>query len=255
MGSALCQAFIECNVFEAKNIIVTDHSKKKAQNLKKKFKIRIAKNNEELFKSDILLLAVKPQNFKELSEEIRGRLSKNALIISIMAGIPVNGIIKELKHNRIIRAMPNTPALVNEGVIGWYASKEVTAAEKKKVQKILSAAGHAFEVKKESHIDDITSLSGCGPGFFFYLFDQWLKATKALHLKEKDRKIILLKTMKGALTLLESSKDTPLELSKKVASKGGATEQGLKVLQKAKLKIIFQKMLKAAYNRCKDLNS
>lgn len=209
-------------------------------------------NNLDTLCSDLLIIAVKPQQFSELTKEIAGKIKEKTIVLSIMAAVPIKTIRKQLRVKRIVRVMPNTPALISEGVLAWYP-KNCSPNEKKSIQQILSSCGFAFEVEKESQIDDISCVSGSGPGFFFYLFQQWLEATKTLNVPEKIRKNLLIKTLKGSLALLEHDYKSPLELVQQVASKGGITEQGLQVLEKSHLKQTFESMLQAAYKRCKEI--
>lgn len=253
MGSALAQAFVDQNITEAENIFLSDPSEEKLSALSKSLGVKTSTDNTKTLDSDFLILAVKPQVFVELAQQISGKIPKDTVVISIMAGVSMEKIEKELGCKKIVRAMPNTPALVNRGVVGWYANKDISDTSKTDIQKILSTAGYAFEVSEESQIDDVTALSGCGPGFFLSFFDKWLKAADKLNLPEDKKKDILIKTIRGSLALLESSKYSPAELAGKVASKGGATEQGLKVLEDAKLEELFSKMIEAAYNRCKEM--
>jgi pyrroline-5-carboxylate reductase len=196
---------------------------------------------------------VKPQTFEDVARELKGNIPKKTIIISIMAGVDISKMKKHLGHQRIVRSMPNTPAMVGEGVTGWFADKSITSTEKKNIQKLMESTGLAIEVKKETLLNDFTCLSGSGPGFFFYVFEQWLKATKELDIPAEQAEKILAKTIEGSLKLLKVSGETPQQLRTNVTSKGGTTEAGLEVLQKAKLENLFAKTLKAAYNRCKNL--
>lgn len=252
MGSALVKGFLRQNLVKPKDIIVTDQSEEKLNPLQK-LGVWTSTNNQKILKSDILIFAVKPQSFPDLAKEISGKIPKNCIVISIMAGVNISKMKKQLGHEKIVRSMPNTPAMIGEGVTGWFADKSIPSSEKKKIQKTLEATGMAIELSKENLLDDFTALSGSGPGFFFYLFDQWLKASKALRIPANDASRILLKMMQGSLKLLEVTQEKPEQLKKNVVSKGGATEAGLEILENAQLENLFAKTLKSAYNRCKKL--
>jgi len=252
MGTALVKGFLQQKLSKPKDIIVTDQSEEKLKSLQK-MGVWTSTNNQKILKSEILFFAVKPQSFPELSKEISGKIPKKTIVISIMAGVSISKMKKHLGHQRIVRSMPNTPAMVGEGVTGWFADKSITSSEKKNIQKILESTGMAIEVKKENLLNDFTCLSGSGPGFFFYVFEQWLKATKKLSIPNDQASKILAKTIQGSLKLLEVSEEKPEQLRANVTSKGGTTEAGLEILQKAQLENLFAKTLKAAYNRCKNL--
>lgn len=253
MGSALCKAFIQKKIVSAKNIIAVDSSPEKLLSSKKEYGINITSKLTEVTTAEFLLLAVKPQTFSEVAKELKGKIPQKTIVISIMAGVGISNMKTLLGHQRVVRSMPNTPAMVGEGVTGWFADKSISASEKNKIKKLFECAGLAIEVKKEDQLNDFTALSGSGPGFFFYVFEQWLKAAKELNIPSKQTLNILAKTLQGSLKLLESSGETPEELRAKVTSKGGTTEAGLKILQKSSLEKLFAKTLKAAYNRSKQL--
>jgi len=253
MGSALCRAFIERKIVKPKDILATDTSAEKLQAAEKELRITTISDLNSISSSDILFLAVKPQTFPEVAEQLKGKLHKNTIAISIMAGVSISTIKKLLSHEKIVRSMPNTPAMIGEGVTGWYADKSVSTSEKKKIQQLFECTGLAIEVKKETLLNDFTALSGSGPGFFYYVFEQWLKAAKKLNLPATETSKILAKTLEGSLKLLDATQEKPKELREKVTSKGGTTEAGLEILKKAKLENIFAKTLKAAYNRSKQL--
>jgi len=253
MGSALCQSLLNKKICSAKNITISDKNEVKLKQLKSKLKVKTSTDNANVLDCDFLFLAIKPQSFLELAEEISGKIPKITTVISIMAGAKLDKIAELLLHEKLVRAMPNTPALVNEGVTGWVANNNISPEEKTEIQKILESTGYAIELENEDQIDKLTAISGCGPGFFFYIFDQWDKASQKLKLPDNKNKEILIKTLKGSLALLESSEDSAYTLTQKVASKGGATEQGLQVLADSRFEEIMSKMIDAAYNRCKEL--
>lgn len=252
MGSALCKSFVHTKITSPKKIIISDQSEEKLNSLQK-IGVWTTTNNQKILKSDVLILAVKPQGFADLSKAISGKIPAKTIVLSIMAGVKIKKIQQLLKHKKVVRTMPNTPALVGAGVTGWYAGKEVNKAEKTVLQKILQSTGHAYLLASEDQIDDFMTVSSCGTGFFYHLLISWLKAAEAFDLPKKDLREILVQTLDGSLKLSESSLDSFAELIQKVASKGGATEAGLKVLDEAKLEKVFAKMMKAAYNRSKQL--
>jgi pyrroline-5-carboxylate reductase len=253
MGSALTKALLNAKIASATNITVSDPSKEKLEALSR-LGVTTTTQNLEALQSDVLLLAVKPQQFAELAEEIAGKISPKTMVISIMAGVPIEKIQKGLKHEKVLRAMPNTPALVGKGVMGWFADPAVTSTERTMAEKILRAGGETFEFQDESLLNDVTALSGCGPGFFFALVKAWQEAIGAtLHLPKEKADQMLLKTLEGSLALLSSTGKSPETLMNEVASRGGSTEAGLKELENGNVAELFAKMVKAAYNRCKEM--
>jgi pyrroline-5-carboxylate reductase len=253
MGTALCKAFLSHDEVKAEDIIACDHSEDKLSILSASLGVKTDTDISSVMDVDFLILAVKPQGIESLAAEISERINVDTVLISVLAGTTIKTLDSLLHHKKIIRAMPNTPALVNKGVIGWFANNEVSPDEKTLVQELLQSAGSATELSSEALIDDVAALSGCGPGFFFALVDAWQKATSSLELPEDMRKKMLFETLEGSLELVRQSDDSPSKLAEKVASKGGATEQGLKVLKEANIEKIFSDMIIAACKRCKEL--
>lgn len=253
MGSALVKALINAKVVAASQLIVSDPSDEKLAALAAAG-VRTTVNNLKAIHADFLTLAIKPQQFAELAKELRGKISPKTVVISIMAGVPIAKIQAALGHDKIIRCMPNTPALIGKGVIGWFAAPKVTATEKTAAKKILKAGGETFEFQDESLLNDVTALSGCGPGFFFAIMKAWEEAiSTGLHIPHEQSTAMFRKTIEGSLALLQSSGKTPEILMNQVASKGGSTEAGLQELTKAGFERLFTNMVKAAYDRCKEL--
>jgi pyrroline-5-carboxylate reductase len=253
MGTALCKAFLTHDSVSAEDIIVSDHSEDKLSVISASLGVRTSKDISELMDVDYLILAVKPQGLDSLAEEIKEKINVDTILISVLAGTSIETLQNKLSHLKIVRAMPNTPALVNKGVIGWYAINEISPDKKSIIKELFASAGLETELEKEALIDDLTVISGCGPGFLFAIFDAWSKGTHNLDLNEETRKLLLIETLEGSLELLRQSEEEPAELAARVASKGGATEKGLEVLQNANIEATFSDMIQAAYDRCKEL--
>jgi len=253
MGSAICRAFVHSGVVSAENVWVSDSNPSKTRQLHEELHINVCENTEDALKQNLIILAIKPQGFDEFSEEQKGNISDESIVLSILAGTSLEKIQESLEHDKVIRAMPNTPALVKEGVTGWIASEACSVAEKDEVQKLLSSMGYALQLSEESQINDLTVISGCGPGFFFRLYDAWEKAALNFNLPEPEAKAILMKTLKGSLKLLEQSEHSAAELKEQVASKGGVTEAGLKVIDDHHPEALFTETLKTAYQRNAEL--
>ncbi len=253
MGAALCKGFLTHDEVKASDIIACDHSKDRLEIISASLGIKTTTDLSKLMDVDFLVIAVKPQGIDDLAEEIKERINVDSVVISILAGTTIETLQKKLVHKRIIRAMPNTPALVNKGVIGWFASKEISPNEKEVIQELFASTGSSTELANEDLIDDLAVISGCGPGFFFILFEAWKNATSHLGLHEETRKLMLIETLEGSLELLRQSEEGPAELANRVASKGGATEKGIEVLKNANIDQIFSDMIQASYDRCKEL--
>jgi pyrroline-5-carboxylate reductase len=162
-------------------------------------------------------------------------------------------LTKVLYTKKIIRAMPNTPAKIKKGVIGWFASKDVSLKEKEFTQKFFSKMGVSFFVSSEKEINMITAVSGSGPAYIFYMLDCFIKAACSIGLDYNIAKNIILETFKGSIHLIDQNTDLSL-LIKNVASKGGTTEVALKEFNHFKMNKIWEKAVKKAYKRSKELS-
>jgi len=253
MGTALCQSFVNKDVARYSDIIIADKSN---DNLKKldDYGVTTTSNNEDALQADFIILAVKPQSFEVLSQEIAGKIPKTSTVISIMAGVPISKILKLLDHNKVARCMPNTAITVGDGVLAWYANENIDEEEKNIIQLMLGSSGYAFQTKEEIELDAITTVSGAGPGFFYYVMNQWIKASEMLPLDNELMEKILMITVRGSLKLAEDSDKNLEELKEDVRSKGGITEAGLEVLEAASMKETFEKMFDKAYKRCQELS-
>ncbi len=223
-------------------------------NVCKKLGIKKYKSNIELIQnSNVVFLSVKPQQINTVLNEIKDYL-KNQMVISIAAGVTIKSIQKLLsKKIPVVRIMPNTPVLVGEGACGYAFSKQVSPALKKTAEKIIKSFCKICFAVKEKYIDVITSLSGSGPAYFFYITEAMIEAARQICFDEEKAKLLIAQTLTGAGRLLILSGEEPATLRQKVTSKGGTTEAAIKVFEKNRLKEIVKKAVYAAHKRAKEL--
>ncbi|MEY3202265.1 MAG: Delta 1-pyrroline-5-carboxylate reductase [Pseudomonadota bacterium] len=177
---------------------------------------------------EVLVLAVKPQQMESAIAPLAHQLHSE-VVVSIAAGTRAHSIAAWLGgYDRIVRAMPNTPALIGEGITGLYALPGVTATEKAAAQRVLEAAGQTVWVAEESQIDAITAISGSGPAYVFHFIEALEAAALHLGFEPATARKLALQTFRGASLLASSSEDSPALLREKVTSKGGTTEAALK---------------------------
>jgi len=235
-------------------ISIADHRLIKLQALKKFSKVITTTDNIRASQSaDLIILAVKPQSFLEVAKELKNNISEDCLIISIMAGVSIKKIRKELGIEKIIRAMPNLGAKLGKSMTVWTSAKKLVIDEKKIVKSLFDKIGASLYVNNEELIDKATAVSGSGPGFFFYIIERWLKAIEKFGFAKAESKLMLLVTIDAANELLQKEKD-PETLKNQVTSKGGTTEAGLKMLDNCDFKKIWNKVLQAAYKRARQLS-
>ena len=202
--------------------------------------------------ADIVLFAVKPQVLASVLKPLKGLL-EGKLVMSIVAGAEIATIANLLDTNRIVRVMPNTPALVQTGAHGLYATEAVNAQDRELASQVLAATGLTIWVNSEAQIDAVTAVSGSGPAYFFYMMESMIRAGKNLGLDEKVATALTLQTALGAAQMAITSSNTPAELRKNVTSPNGTTQAALEVFDRAQISQNIQAALAAAQKRSQEL--
>lgn len=203
--------------------------------------------------ADVVVLAVKPQVLATVLQPLNGLLS-DKLVISIIAGAEIQTISDLIGGSqRIVRVMPNTPALVQTGAHGIYASEAVDTKDRELTSQILAATGLTIWVDNEAQIDAVTAVSGSGPAYFFYLMESMIRAGKNLGLDEKVATALTLQTALGAAQMAITSSNSPSELRKNVTSPNGTTQAALEVFDRAQVSQNIQAALAAAQKRSQEL--
>ena len=254
MGQAIVNGLLREKVIKPRNLILAD---KLANNLVKYKKLGITTttdNKEACERSDIIILAVKPQILKSILEEIKNNIQDDQLIVSIAIGVSVDTIKKILgKKQPVARVMPNLCAQVGESMSAWVKSKEVSQIKSIKI--ILNSIGKEIQFKKEDDIDKATAISGSGPAYFFYLVELLEKSAVQIGINKKEAQILARQTLIGVARFLENSSESASQLRKKVTSKGGTTEAAFNKINNSKFEEIFLQAIKSAYNRAKDFKN
>ncbi|TAK88264.1 MAG: pyrroline-5-carboxylate reductase [Betaproteobacteria bacterium] len=196
-----------------------------------------------------LVLAVKPQDMKTALASLAGSL-RGKLVISIAAGVRLEALSRWLQgHRKLVRCMPNMPALIGAGITALYALPEVSGEERATAQGILGAVGEVVWVDEERLLDPVTAVSGSGPAYVFWFIEQLAVSAEKLGLAKDVSRKLALHTVLGAAKLAMQSSDSPEDLRKQVTSKGGTTEAALKVFDEEGLAERFARALEAASRR------
>lgn len=252
MAEAMLKGCLSADVCKARQVVVTDIKAERLKTIEAKYKVKTSlKNVNPVSAADIVLLAVKPQNIEEVLQELSSVIDKNKLIVSIAAGISIKQLQKKVDW-KIVRVMPNTPALIGAGITAMCYNANVKNEDKKVVQNIFAAVGSVVEVE-ESDINAITALSGSGPAFIYRIADILIKAGVKIGLSPNIAKKLTLQTLVGAAKMIEQTGEDPETLIRKVASPGGTTEAGLKVLDSSKIKEELTSTIIAAKKRADEL--
>ena len=204
--------------------------------------------------ADVIVLAVKPQTLRAVAKDLAHQVPSRSVIVSIAAGIPVNQIARYIGESAsIVRAMPNTPAMVLSGATGLYANSKVLASQRATVEKIFSAVGYACWVNDESHIDSITAVSGSAPAYFLLIFEAMQCVAKELGLPEDLALELIRQTAYGTAVLAQSSSLKTHELRRQVTSPGGTTEAAVKAFQDGGIEDLFRKAMTDAVKRSQEI--
>jgi pyrroline-5-carboxylate reductase len=213
----------------------------------------VEKPGAQLANVETLIFAVKPQNMREAAQAVSAHLT-DPLIVTIAAGIRLDDLSRWLGGlERIVRAMPNTPALVHAGITGLYAPSVVGAADRQAAEKLMSAVGAVLWFENESDLDAVTAVSGSGPAYVFYAMEALEDAARKLGLPEGASRSLALWTFVGSAKLAIERGEDPATLRAQVTSKGGTTERALEVLEKARVKDHFVEAVQAACERSREL--
>ena len=254
MGSIIAQGLIAHKIISSKDITVTDIDAARLDFLRSSMKLKVSHNNEKAVKNaDIIIVAVKPQNMSSTLKEISSAIDKTKIIISIAAGITTGFIESYLAQGvRVLRVMPNTPALIGEGAAAVAKGSCAKKSDVKLAHIIFNAVGISVEVE-EALIDAVTGLSGSGPAYCFLIIEALIDAGEKMGLPRDLAAKLAMQTMLGAARLCIHSDKQPAELREMVTSPGGTTVAGIKVLEEGKIRATIIAAVEAATKRSKEL--
>ncbi|TMH96025.1 MAG: pyrroline-5-carboxylate reductase [Betaproteobacteria bacterium] len=206
-------------------------------------------------KADTLVLAVKPQDLRPAAAALAGSV-RGKLVVSIAAGVRLEALSRWLGgHRKLVRCMPNTPALIGAGISGLYALPEVSQDERNRTQTILGAVGEVVWLTEERLLDPVTAVSGSGPAYVFWFIEQLAESARKMGIPADAASKLALHTVLGAARLAAGSEESPAELRRNVTSKGGTTEAALKVFDEEQLAQRFARALEAASRRGADIGA
>ncbi|MES2013222.1 MAG: pyrroline-5-carboxylate reductase [Pseudomonadota bacterium] len=234
------------NGFAMAAITVMELDAEKRMQLATEYGIQTTDTYADIQQSDVIVLAIKPQQLKEVCSQLSPLLNTQ-LIISIAAGVRSADISRWLGgYQAIVRVMPNTPAQIQAGVSALYAIDNVNTVQRDQATTILAAVGKTLWLADEGKMDAVTAISGSGPAYVFYMIEALQEAAVSLGLPPEDARMLALQTFVGASLLATQSTDDIKTLRAQVTSKGGTTEQGILALEAGKLKDIIANAAKAA---------
>ncbi len=237
------------NGLDMSAITVLELDAQKRSELAQEFNVQVTDSYAGFSNTDVIVLAVKPQQLKQVCSDLSSVL-KSQLVISIAAGVRSKDISRWLgNYSAIVRVMPNTPAQIQAGISALYAMPEVSQAQRDQAGIILAAVGKVLWLDDEAQMDAVTAISGSGPAYVFYFIEALQDAGLALGLDVQASTLLALETFAGASRLAAQSSEDIKTLRAQVTSKGGTTEQGILTLEAAGIKGIISKAAKAAADK------
>lgn len=234
-------------------ICVVEPMAETRQNLVKNFGVNVLDQPDaSLRKASQVVWAVKPQQFKAAATQT-APFTSQALHLSVAAGIRTDSLSQWLGSERIVRAMPNTPALVGLGQTGLFARGGVTATDRTWVEQVMGTTGACLWLEQETQLDAVTALSGSGPAYVFYFIEAMVRAGQNMGLSPEQAQQLAIGTFVGASELARANSDSPAVLRERVTSKGGTTHAALSAMEADHVAQAFERAMQAACDRAKTL--
>ena len=264
MAEAIIAGLLSQDLVKPEQVVGSHPRVERREELAQKYGIRIFENNREAAlastslndqaaTSSIVILTVKPQRLGVILGELREMVQPEQLVISIVAGARVGTIAEALQHGPIVRAMPNTPAQIGQGMTVWTATPEVSKAQQAQIHAVFGALGREMHVEEERMIDMATALSATGPTYTFLVMEALIDAGVHMGFSRHVAEELVLQTMLGSVLFARESRKHPAELRNMVTSPGGTSAEAIYQMEKGGLRTVLSKAVWAAYQRAMAL--
>jgi pyrroline-5-carboxylate reductase len=253
MGEALVKCLLTKKVAAPQDMVVSDVSPVRRELLSREYGVStLVDNRTAVANADLIILAVKPQNLPQVMEELKG-LARKQLVLSIVAGATLSSLCQGLNHSSIIRAMPNMPAQIGEGMTIWTATVETEQKQRGLAQTVLGALGKEVYVTDEKYLGMATALSGSGPAYVFLFIEALVDAGVHIGLPRDMAQELVIQTILGSTRTVEKTGKHPADLRNMVTSPGGTTTEALLQLEKGRFRSLLLEAVAAAYKKAKHL--
>jgi pyrroline-5-carboxylate reductase len=254
MGEAMVKGVLQERLVEPHQVVASHPRSERRQELEDRYGIRaVADNAGAASGATIVTLAVKPQWIDEVLADLRGQVSEETVVVTIVAGLRVERVVKALGTPAVVRVMPNTPAQIGHGVSVWTATDAVSSGGEAKVRQMLTALGVEELVTHEDELDMATALSGTGPAYVFLFMEALIDAGVHLGFSRRMASRLVLDTVRGSVEYAASSPEHLARLRNQVTSPGGTTAEAQYQLEKGRLRTVLSDAVWAAYRRCVQL--
>jgi pyrroline-5-carboxylate reductase len=273
MAEAMIAGLLSKNLVKPEQVVGSHPSAERRDELQGKYGIRVVENNSEAVRyhrhgepghappsitedepaAAIVILTVKPQRLGVVLSDLKSAVRPDQLVISIVAGARIETIADALKHRAIVRAMPNTPAQIGEGMTVWTATNEVSEAQQSQIHAVFGALGRELHVEEERMIDMATALSATGPTYTFLVMEALIDAGVHMGFSRHVAEELVLQTMLGSVLFARESRKHPAELRNMVTSPGGTSAEAIYQMEKGSLRTVLSKAVWAAFQRATAL--
>lgn len=254
MGEAMIRGLLNQNIVTPDYIYVADPLPERLDELHAQYGVHVTGDNAAAAEAgQVVVLSIKPQNLANVLPTIRGHLRRQDLLLSILAGTPIQRLADGSAHAAVVRAMPNTPAQIGMGMTVWTATPEVSEEQHNQARIIMGSLGEELFVSDEGYLDMATALSGTGPAYIFMFMESMIDAGVHLGFSRRVAEQLVFQTMRGSLEYAAQSGKHVAELRNQVTSPGGTTAAALYQLEKGGLRTVMSRGIWAAYQRSVEL--
>jgi pyrroline-5-carboxylate reductase len=254
MAEAIIKGILTSNLLPPSNIHVGELNPSRQKYLENEYGINTTSNNISIIdNTKIIILAIKPQIFSHVANEIKSFLSDTQTIISILAGTRIQTLTKSLMHNHVIRIMPNTPVQIGHGMSVWTSTKNIDKNIHLFCSNMLQSIGEEIYIDDENFIDLATAISASGPAYVFLFIEALIDTAIKLGATPDIAHKLVTQTVLGSTILVNSSKKSPSELREAVTSPGGGTAEALNSFEMSDFRGVITKAVNSAYEKYKEL--
>lgn len=253
MGEAILAGALQKKLTTAGDIAVAEIVPARREYLTSTYGVSAAEAADEALAAEIVVLAVKPQEFGKAAGGLEGRLGAHQAVMSIMAGVRIDTIRQAMGHDAVVRAIPNTAAQVGESMTVWTASPEVSEELRESIRNLLAVLGLELYVSDEKYVDMATAVSSSGPAYVFLVMEAMIDAAVHIGLRRDQAEMMVKQTLYGSALYARESGRHPAVLRNEVTSPGGTTAEALRVLEEAAVRAAFTDAIEAAFDKAKAL--
>lgn len=254
MAESMIAGLLKQNLVSAQNITASHPREDRRQRLQQRFGVRAVESNRDAARgADLVLLTIKPQVLQAVMKQLFGTLEPEQVVVSVIAGAPIDTLVQGLGHEEVVRVMPNTPAQIGQGMSVWHATPSVKDDQLRRVRATLSALGVEIKVDEEKYVDMATALSGTGPTYVFLMMEALIDAGVHMGFPRRIAEEIVLQTVSGSVAFARDSGKHMAELRNMVTSPGGTSAEAIYQMEKGGLRTVLSRAVYAAYQRTQTL--